>query len=167
MSSKENISPEVAGGLAHPSRSMLLHDIRSPSVRKASFFTAFNSLYVTNNLYRKRRKCKIGNMCERTTTFTVGCPKPAANSLFRNILPLSACGSIFCLYPRHISHSQDYENKDFREQVSKNCKYRYPRLSTRLTPLAALPRLQSRASRGPFMGWLQNKFEKNFIDQHG
>ena len=37
-------------------------------------------------------------------------------------------------------------------------------MRVRLTPFPALPRLPEYAFREvPFMGWLQNKFEKNFM----
>ncbi len=58
-------------------------------------------ILVTNNLYRESRKAQARPMREGSpnkiyATRPLSCPRFAANSLFRNILSISPCSSVFC-----------------------------------------------------------------------
>src|SRR5271169_4342855 len=110
---------------------------------------------------------KTGSMHERSpnqvrTTINLRSLEPAANPLFRNILPLSVCGSRFCRLPA-LSHTHNsFKTRILQTTEKKNVNTRSPAREC-LTPRNGLPRLQRKRLRGPFMGWLQNKFEKNFM----
>jgi hypothetical protein len=50
-----------------------------------------------------------------------------AKSLFRNILDLNSCGSIFCPYTSYTPSRQVHRNKYFSGTVPKKLRYRFPR----------------------------------------
>src|ERR1700730_12499928 len=66
--------------------------------------------------------CKIGNMRAHATSSLPATFRTSANSLFRNILPLSSCESGFWVGSHPVSRSHSIENKYFRGWVSKTAK---------------------------------------------
>lgn len=64
--------------------------------------------------------------------------KSAAKSLFRNILPLSPCGSRFCGHNRRSMLSKSFETNILANLVRKN-KFRFTSASRSLDPIAPAP----------------------------
>jgi hypothetical protein len=82
-------------------------------------------ILVTNDLYRKCRKVQARSMHNGFpkhwfTAGLLGCSKPAAKSLFRNILPVSPCGSIFWQDQAVSLPPKSLEINNLEERAKKN-----------------------------------------------